>query len=148
MVNFNVRKDAQELLTEIDRVIADCYRAVKTEADEPQTLSKALVEIPILLNGFGYWVAEADADVADSKDTRDHHLDTAVLHYMKTRETSKTEAESAMRITEDYRVKQLKYLEAERVAKRMKKKWDSLDKTFDGIRSRLSVVKSELERGE
>lgn len=135
-----------DILNDIDSVVRDAYKAVKSDdGSEVQILSKAVVEIPILMNGLGFYVAEADSNVGDTKDERDHLLDTEVLQYMKTHETSKTEAESQIRVGENFRFKQTKYLEAERSYKRLKYKWVSVDKTMDGLRSRLSVIKRETE---
>lgn len=159
-INYKVRKEPQQIVEGIDTILKDCYLALDKE-NELAVLSKAIVELPTLMNGLGYYLAEADANRDDAKDERDHYLDTEILKLMKDGHVvnkehpeekmpiqglSKTQAESTVKVSSDYRMKQVKYLEAERIYKRLNQKYKAVDKSFEGMRSRLSIIKQEQER--
>lgn len=152
-VKYNHRLSPQETLNKIDVLLSKVIKAREAnDGSEVEVTSKAVEDIAMLMGTLGYYVAEADADRDDRKDERDHYLIGAVIDYIKHNpdpETNKppsdTAASKAVMKSTPYREKQVNYLEAERIYKRLNKKYQSVSKAFDGMRSRLAVVKGDMK---
>lgn len=134
-------KSAQDLVIEADELIRNCYRY----SDDPENLSKTILELAIKNAGIGNHLADAEALEADAKAHWRYKIEKRKLELVDEGKSA-TVAESKAEL-EHFEEGQ-EYRQLKKAVTLLKLKRDDINRIFEGGRSRLSVIKADLRQVE
>ena len=144
-VDYNVTKEPQEVVSDIDETLREAWTALD-KPHETDVLSKAVLELPTLLNGLGYYLSVAEAERDEAKDTLEYTRDKALLQILNSSKIAKNRAELEVVTSEEYRSHMEHLLSTKNDYRLLKNKYDAVSKSFEGMRSRLSIIKEDPRR--
>lgn len=131
-----------DILEDIDTLTKEAY-ATTGKPQEVEIKSRAVSDIPALMKGLGYYLADAELDAALAKDD---------LEYMKLKKEkevidggkSVAVAERTAGTDDELIQAKERLRKAQHNYKVLKLQYDSTDRQFEGWRSRLSVIKNDI----
>ena len=144
MTDYNVTKSPTEIVASVDEVLLKAWSAL----DKPRELyelSRSILELPTLLNGLGYYLAMAESDMDKAKDVMEYEEKKAVEEELKVKGVAVNRATIKVSISDKQRKLVEDFFERKREYRVLKNKYDSTSKSFEGMRSRLSVIKKDVE---
>ncbi len=146
-IDYKLSQEPQHVIDDIDTLLKECWTATgHNDAGELEMLSRASIQLPTLLNGLGYYLAVAENEMDLAKDMKEYELSTRVENLLKSSDIAVNKATIEVENSDEYREVVKDYYESKKTYRLLKLKYDSVSKSFDGLRSRLSVIKNDIQR--
>lgn len=148
-LEYYIEDEPQRVLDDINTILRECLSATGlNDAGELETLSRASVQLPALLNSLGYYLAIAEIEMDTAKDKMDYERDKRIEKLLHDTDLPYNKAEVAVKTSEQFRDIVRSYLKKKKTYRLLKLKYLDVDRSFEGQRSRLSVIKNDLRRND
>lgn len=132
-------KEPLQLVDEID----DLLREIWEHLENPELLSFDILRLAVKSGGLGTHLIEAEFDMDQAESQYKYQVDKRKLELVKQGESATvSESTAKVELQEDYSA----YLERKKAYKAIKIKREDTDRAIDAVRSRLSLVKTDLRR--
>lgn len=152
-LTYTPELEPDQLVEELQALQSKCIQLSKTSNPaELEYLSVTLVSLPKKLGEFGWYLSEVESDLEEVKEDRDRIYDEEVMKLLRSTDpdTNKTyaanKAEKIARLSDEYQGMQQEYLRVLRTQKTLKRKYEAYNKFFDGVRSRVGIIRADSER--
>lgn len=136
-----MNKTAEQIVAEVDDLVRDVWNAW----DDPETLSGLILKLSVLYAPLGNYLAQARDE--------ERKMDTYIKYHFANHKRSHIEHGDSVALAETKARTELEnqYKDQDFAANRidiLKLKREDVEKLIDAARSRLSLIKGDIQRGQ
>lgn len=136
-----MNKTAEQIVAEVD----DLVRAVWSAWEDPETLSGLILKLSVLYAPIGNYLAQAREEERWEETMYKSAVNKGKIHYVSEGDSA-TLAESKSH--EDHTQDKNDWVETQNRVDTLKLKREDVEKLIDAARSRLSLIKGDIQRGQ